>query len=322
MPDYFYDSSALAKNYHREVGTPQVTGLLRKRKANHFIARLTVIEVQSVLASKVRNGVIEFSDYQQARKKFLTDVARRRLQVIRITGNHYQETEQLIHRYAPTRSLRTLDALQLDGEGAVHELTAEQVRQLDAGSWKGPEFAGEKVPTLAEALETVKGRGLLVIEIKATGMEAEVVRAVREAEALGQCVVFSFHYDVVQKIAELEPRLPAIWLLGQLPAEETEQQALLLRALDARCAALAPHHGALTAEFIRRARRLGLGIWAWTVDDPEALRRVAALGVDALITNWPDRAVAHSLSFPCGRRTPVPDGEAVIHPLKRKEETV
>lgn len=178
-----------------------------------------------------------------------------------------------------------------DGAGAVHELTSEQVQQLDAGSWKGPEFAGEKVPTLAEALATVKGRGLLVIEIKAANMEAEVVQAVREAGSLGQCVVFSFNEEVVQKIAALEPRLPAIWLLGQLPAEETEQQALLLRALDARCAALAPNQAALTAEFVRRARRLGLGVWAWTVDDLAALRRVAEMGVDALITNWPDRAL-------------------------------
>lgn len=113
MPDYFYDSSALAKNYHREVGTPKVTGLLRRRQANHLISRLTVIEIQSVLASKVRNGVIELSGYQRMRTRFLTDIARRRLQVIKMTGRHYQEAERLIHQYSSTRRLRTLDALQL-----------------------------------------------------------------------------------------------------------------------------------------------------------------------------------------------------------------
>jgi glycerophosphoryl diester phosphodiesterase len=179
-----------------------------------------------------------------------------------------------------------------DGKGAIRELTLEQVRALDAGSWKGAEFAGEKVPTLAEALNTLKGRGLLVIEIKAAGMAAEVVWAVRKAGSLGQCVVFSFDDGVVRQVAELEPRLPAIWLLGQVPVEEDEQQELLLDALESRCAALAPHYGALTPEFVRRAHRLGLGLWAWTVDDPAAMRRVAALGADALITNWPDRAVA------------------------------
>jgi glycerophosphoryl diester phosphodiesterase len=161
-----------------------------------------------------------------------------------------------------------------------------------SGSWKGAEFAGEKVPTLAEALHTMKGRGLLVIEIKAAGLAGEVVGAVREAGSLGQCVVFSFDGGVVRQVAELEPRLPAIWLLGQVPVEEDDQQELLLEALESRCAALAPHYGALTPGFVRRAHRLGLGLWAWTVDDPAAMRRVAALGADVLITNWPDRAVA------------------------------
>lgn len=179
-----------------------------------------------------------------------------------------------------------------DGHGAVRELTWKEIRTLDAGSWKGQEFAGERVPMLAEALATLKGHGLLVIEIKAGGMEEQVVQIVGEAEALGQCVVFSFQDRVVGKVAALEPRLPAIWLLAQIPPGEAEQQALLLQALEARSAALAPHYGTLTPKFIRRARALGLGIWAWTVDDPAALQRVVEMGVDALITNWPDRALA------------------------------
>lgn len=179
-----------------------------------------------------------------------------------------------------------------DGQGPVRDLPWDRVRTLDAGLWKGREFAGERVPLLAEALVTLKGHGLLVIEIKAGGMEEKVVQTVREAEALGQCVVFSFQRDVVGRVAALEPRLPAIWLLGQIPAEESGQRALFLQALEARSAALAPHYGPLTPDFVRRAHALGLGVWAWTVDDPAALRRVAEMGVDALITNWPDRALA------------------------------
>lgn len=113
MADYFLDSSALGKNYHVEVGTAEVERLLKERGARQFISRLTVIEVQSVFARKVRLGVITEADFQLLRRRFLTDVTQRRLHVVRMTGFHYQEAERLIKKHATSRSLRTLDALQL-----------------------------------------------------------------------------------------------------------------------------------------------------------------------------------------------------------------
>lgn len=113
MPDYFFDTSALGKNYHNEVGTPKVEQLLKEPGARHFISRLTVIEIQSVFAGKVRAGVIGESDFRTLRRRFLTDVARHRLDVVRLTGFHYQQAEQLIRKHAMSYSLRTLDAIQL-----------------------------------------------------------------------------------------------------------------------------------------------------------------------------------------------------------------
>jgi hypothetical protein len=81
--------------------------------ARHFISRLTVIEVQSVFAGKVRTNAITESDFQVLRRRFLTDVTKRQFNVVRITGLHYQEAERLIRAHALSRSLRTLDALQL-----------------------------------------------------------------------------------------------------------------------------------------------------------------------------------------------------------------
>lgn len=113
MTNYFFDSSALGKHYHVELGTAEVDRLLQEPGARHFISRLTVIEIQSVFAGKVRTGAITAADFQLLRRRFLTDVARRQFQVIRMTGWHYQEAERLIRHHALTRSLRTLDALQL-----------------------------------------------------------------------------------------------------------------------------------------------------------------------------------------------------------------
>jgi len=113
MADYFLDSSALGKYYHVEVGTAEVDRLLKEPGSRYFISRLTVIEVQSVFASKVRRGIITEADFQLLRRRFLADVTRRQFLVVRMTGWHYQEAERLIRKHGPSRSLRTLDALQL-----------------------------------------------------------------------------------------------------------------------------------------------------------------------------------------------------------------
>lgn len=53
MPNYFFDTSAISKNYHNEVGTPKVEQLLMEPSTRHFISRLSVIEIQSVFAGKL-----------------------------------------------------------------------------------------------------------------------------------------------------------------------------------------------------------------------------------------------------------------------------
>lgn len=113
MPGYFLDSSALGKRYHVELGTPEVERVLHLHGARHFISRLSVVEVQSVFARKVRTGVIDTHDFELLRRRFLTDIAARLFQVVRMTSDHFMEAERLIRRHGTHRSLRTLDALQL-----------------------------------------------------------------------------------------------------------------------------------------------------------------------------------------------------------------
>jgi hypothetical protein len=113
MPDYFFDSSALAKYYHVELGTPEVERILMEPGSRYFISRLTTIEIQSVFAGKVRMGTIGEPEFRLLRRRFLSDVTRRQFEVVRMTGAHYQEAERLIRRHGMTLRLRTLDALQL-----------------------------------------------------------------------------------------------------------------------------------------------------------------------------------------------------------------
>jgi predicted nucleic acid-binding protein len=120
MANTFLDTSALGKHYHPEVGSAKVDDLLRDPGSRHFISRLSVVEIQSVFARKVRTGAITPDDFRHLRRRFLTDLTKRKFDLMRMTGHHYQEAERLLRQYGLTQGLRTLDALQLAVALDVH----------------------------------------------------------------------------------------------------------------------------------------------------------------------------------------------------------
>jgi predicted nucleic acid-binding protein len=113
MPDNFFDTSALGKHYHAELGTAKVDALLAAPGSRHFVSRLTAVEIHSVFAMKVRTGQLALADFHLTIRLFRADVAAKRLEVVRVAVSHFKAAEQLIRRLAPTQNLRTLDALQL-----------------------------------------------------------------------------------------------------------------------------------------------------------------------------------------------------------------
>ena len=113
MASYFFDTSALAKHYRAENGTPEVERLLRKPGSTHYISRLAAVELQSVFALKVRTHEITAQDLQQLQQHIATDFAARRFPVVRMLQRHFQEAERLLRKHAPRKALRTLDSLQL-----------------------------------------------------------------------------------------------------------------------------------------------------------------------------------------------------------------
>ena len=113
MANYFFDTSALAKHYHPEPGTAEVDRILNEQGSRYIISRLLVVEMQSSFAGKVRTQDITLQDFQQLQKRFATVLNTRRFQAIRMLQGHFTEAAQLLNKYAPTQSFRTLDALQL-----------------------------------------------------------------------------------------------------------------------------------------------------------------------------------------------------------------
>jgi uncharacterized protein len=113
MPRYFFDTSALVKNYHTESGTAAVRRILNEVGSEFLVSRLTTVEMLSGFAGKVRTGVFSSSDFGKLRRRFLGDVRIRKFRPIRLLNIHYQLAGDLIGKHAMSRQLRTLDAIQL-----------------------------------------------------------------------------------------------------------------------------------------------------------------------------------------------------------------
>ncbi len=181
--------------------------------------------------------------------------------------------------------------LTTDGTGKVTDLPLSELRALDAGSHFLPAFAGERIPTLTEALEEVGKRLLVNIELKpltgrGTELEAAVAQVVRRMGLQDRIWFSSFKPYSLSVMRRLIPEIPC----GMLYAPPSLGHRLL--ALVTPYEALHPYYGLITAWGVAWAHRRGRKVAAWTVDDEEVAVRLAARGVDVLITNEPDRILA------------------------------
>ncbi len=168
--------------------------------------------------------------------------------------------------------------------GAVWDYTVEELKAFDAGAWFGPEFAGEKIPTLQEVIRLVKGKMKLNIEVKISRQEPQVVEKVIEVirrEGFDKdCMITSFDQATVEKVIELAPDLP----VGLIFSETTKADVFA-----GSWPILSVRYSAVNEEFVAKARKAGKQIHVWTVNDEQKMRDLLALKVDGIITNYPDR---------------------------------
>ena len=177
-----------------------------------------------------------------------------------------------------------------DYRGPVNQTSVETIKQADAGGWFAPEFTGEPVPTLAEALECIGRETVAVLEIKDPLIAEAVVAKVHETQSLDLTVIISFHTSVLQTVRALAPRIPTGWLIGShnnhAPPEQLCQQLGELGST-----LLNVNHQLITAEFAYEVRRRGITLWCWTVDDLVRMREMKAFGVQGITSNYPERFV-------------------------------
>lgn len=113
MPAYFFDSSALAKFYHAETGTAIVDRIVQAEGNQIRISRLTVVEMLSVFAIKVRSRAIDRQDAGLLLRQLKEDIVSRRFEVVEIREEQFENAERLLEKHAFTARLRALDAWQM-----------------------------------------------------------------------------------------------------------------------------------------------------------------------------------------------------------------
>jgi glycerophosphoryl diester phosphodiesterase len=184
-----------------------------------------------------------------------------------------------------------------DGRGVVHEMTLAEVKRLDASRGRGPRT---EVPTLREALEALNGRVGVDIEVKNLPGEPSfdsreaaaerVVALLEEVGFRGAVLVSSFNRATVDRVRQLAPHLPT----GLLTVRAVDPRSALRWVRAGGHAFVLPEASALLAAgegFVREAHEGGVRVGTWTVDDPDELERLFAMGVDAVATNRPAVAV-------------------------------
>lgn len=177
-----------------------------------------------------------------------------------------------------------------NGRENVHDFTLAELRELDAGSWFSPEFAGERIPTLEEMLAFARETDVvLYLEIKVSGVwgtEQALVAALADAKMLERVVILSFDMATLLAVRKGNPALMTGYLFDWPYADAVE------RAIRVGARQLAPRGDLVTPALIGAARNADLQIVTWTINEPAQMRHLAAAGVHGIMTDYPDRLVA------------------------------
>jgi len=163
------------------------------------------------------------------------------------------------------------------GGQRLARLTLAEAKQR---AWR---LRGIELPTLDEVFDSLPRSIGVNIEIKAPEIGRELISLLARRRATKRVLVSSFHHSTIGAIAGLRPRLST----GLLARRRPRDPVGALRRAGAR--ALVLHYSALNARLTEQVQRAGFAVWAWTVNRERDLRRMLALEVDAIITDFPEK---------------------------------
>ena len=173
--------------------------------------------------------------------------------------------------------------------GALRERTLGELKRLDIGKWRGKAFKGERILTLEEALEVIAGRVDVCVELKsfgagAPGLEIKALFILSHYDYLERTVLSSFDYHCLARLRELAPEAALGVIYGAGMAEDPIVAADRLGARS-----IHVQKDLATRYWLSRAWDEGLDVYVWTVNEFRELEAFAGMGVQGLISDYPER---------------------------------
>ena len=166
----------------------------------------------------------------------------------------------------------------------IWEVNYADLKDLDVGSWFSEEYKNEPIPTLQEVIDLVKGKMKLNIEMKANKHEKmlaeRTLKVVTDNDFLDQVIFTSFKFDEIRKIRKINKEAKVGYIFGKMPqdvdvfSEDVDLLSVNIKTVD--------------AAFMKKAKDAGMEVAVWTVNKPEDMKRMIEIGVDDIITNYPD----------------------------------
>lgn len=208
------------------------------------------------------------------------------LQQAILEGADYAEIDVQSTRDGQVVLLHDGDLMRVAGDPRrVGDMTLEELRELDLGSWFSRQFAGERVATLEEAINLVRGRLKLNIELKYNrpdpALGERVLRILRTKRFVSECVITSLSADELMRLGRQAPELRTGLIVTAALGDTTRMPVAFLSMNTAQVS-----YGS-----VKLAHRQGKAVHVWTVNDRGSALRMIDLGVDNLITDEPEMMV-------------------------------
>ncbi|MCK8827963.1 glycerophosphodiester phosphodiesterase [Natroniella acetigena] len=168
----------------------------------------------------------------------------------------------------------------------VSELKLSELKMIDIGSWFSEEFAQERILTLAEVIELVKGHLQINIEVKMFREDhnlliKKLVRLLKEKNFSQDVIISSFDHQLIKSLKRSKPQLQVAILVASVPVDPLR----LIREADAD--GIHPHYLTVTEELVQLVRQAGFILNTWTVNQQDEITRLKNLNVDGIMTDYP-----------------------------------
>ncbi|TFG29072.1 glycerophosphodiester phosphodiesterase [Candidatus Thorarchaeota archaeon] len=165
-----------------------------------------------------------------------------------------------------------------NGTGVVADLTYREIRDLDAGR-------GEKIPTLAQVLDYVRGKLKINIELKVTDVEQQVFSFVDERNMISDVMISSFLHGTLIATRSIDASISTAVLVSKI------RDDMIPYVVELGANALNPDYRTISSDLMSEAHSNNIQVFPWTVNDSLKIQALLEMGVDGVITDFPDIAV-------------------------------